>query len=160
MGEYFLGITLTVLVCGFIISLLPDRSSGPYLRLICGAAVILSVLAPLVAAISDGGSTDGLKALFEEVEYNEGKYEEIYNDTILSAGAEECSKSLENTIGKDLSIDTDGFDVSVIAGSESDEIYISRVEVIIYPSGLAIDPHMIEKYVSERLGCECIIFYE
>jgi hypothetical protein len=57
-------------------------------------------------------------------------------------------------------LDNDGFDVAIVAEGNGEEIYIARVELIIYPSGLAIDPHAIQKYVKERLGCECVVIYE
>ena len=160
MSEYFLGIALTVLIGGLILSLLPDASTKPYLRLLCGGAVVLSILSPLVTLVGDKSAADDLLSLFEEGMAEEQNYAEIYNNTIVSAGAEFASDKLKNEIKQELLANDDTFDVSVIVKSNGEEIYIERVEVIIHPSGLTLNPHVIEKYVSDRLGCECIIIYE
>ena len=160
MSEYFLGIALTVLIGGLILSLFPDASAKPYLRLLCGGAVVLSILSPLVTLVGDKSAADDLLSLFEGGMEEERNYAEIYNNTIVSAGAEFASDKLKNEIKQELLANDDTFDVFVIAKSNGEEIYIERVEVIIHPSGLTLNPHAIEKYVSNRLGCECIIIYE
>lgn len=160
MSEYFLGIALTVLIGGLVLSLLPDVSAKPYLRLLCGGAIVLSILSPLVSFVSDETFSDNLLSLFEIDEVEGQNYAEIYNNSLVSAGAEFASNKLKSEIKQELSIDNNAFDISVIAKSSGDEIYIERVEVIIHPSGLSLNPHAIEKYVSDRLGCECVIIYE
>ena len=160
MSEYFLGIALTVLIGGLVLSLLPDVSAKPYLRLLCGGAIVLSILSPLVSFVSDETFSDNLLSLFEMDEVEEQNYAEIYNNSLVSAGAEFASDKLKSEMKQELSIDNNAFDISVIAKSSGDEIYIERVEVIIHPSGLSLNPHAIEKYVSDRLGCECVIIYE
>ena len=163
MGEYFLGISLTVLLGGMILSLLPDANQKPYLRLICGAAVVISILSPISSIIGDffdKSTANELLTLFESSAEGEQNYDEIYNNTILSVGAEEASKRLESEIIQALTADDDGFDVSIIVVSNGDEICISHVEVIIHPSGFAINPHEIEKYVLQTLGCDCVIVYK
>lgn len=160
MSEYFLGIALTVLIGGLILSLLPDASAKPYLRLLCGGAIVLSILSPLVSFLGDKSAADDLLSLFEGGMAEEQNYAEIYNNTIVSAGAEFASDKLKSEIKQELLTDDNAFDISVIAKSNGEEIYIERVEVIIHPSGLTLNPHAIEKYVSDRLGCECIIIYE
>ena len=160
MAESFLCIILVVLFGSFALSLLPDTSAKPYLRLLCGAAAVLSIISPLVLQIRDGSLSDGLLLLFEEQSVEAEKYEEIYNKTILTEGARKASRELKNEIKQELMLDSDGFDVAIVVEDNGDEIYIARVELIIYPSGLAIDPHAIQKYVKERLGCECVVIYE
>ena len=160
MAESFLCIILVVLFGGFALSLLPDTSAKPYLRLLCGAAAVLSIISPLALQIRDGSLSDGLLFLFEEQSAEEEKYEEIYNNTILTEGARKASQELKNKIKQELALGSDGFDVTIVAEDNGDEIYIARVELIIYPSGLAIDPHAIQKYVKEGLGCECVVIYE
>ena len=81
MAESFLCIILVVLFGSFALSLLPDTSAKPYLRLLCGAAAVLSIISPLVLQIRDGSLSDGLLLLFEEQSVEVEKYEEIYNNT-------------------------------------------------------------------------------
>ena len=160
MSEYFLGIALTVLIGGLVLSLLPDASAKPYLRLLCGGAIVLSILSPLVSFVGDESAAEDFLSLFDGEISNEQNYEEIYNNALISTGAEFASERLESEIKQELSAKDGTFDVSVIARGDSEEIYIERVEVIIHPSGLSLNPHRIEKYVSDRLGCECVIIYE
>lgn len=160
MSEYFLGIALTVLIGGLVLSLLPDASAKPYLRLLCGGAIVLSILSPLVSFVGDESAAEDFLSLFDGEMSNQQNYEEIYNNALISAGAEFASERLEGEIKQELAAKDGTFDVSVIARGDSEEIYIERVEVIIHPSGLSLNPHAIEKYVSDRLGCECVIIYE
>ena len=59
-----------------------------------------------------------------------------------------------------ISLKNDSFDIQIVLGEESVEKYIDRVEVIIYPEGIEIDPHEIEKYIKSRLNCPAVIIYD
>ena len=162
MGEYFLGVALTVLLGGLVLSLVPDASAKPYLRLICGAAVVLSILLPItsfVTEISEGNGFDELLAFFEEDGSADQNYAEIYNKAILDTGAQHASNELKNEMLQAFGADEGDFDITIVAQNDGDEICISRVEVIIHLSGLAIDPRELEKYVIDKLGCECVVIY-
>ena len=98
----------------------------------------------------------------EEMKYSWGEehYEEIYNNTILTAGANELENKLENEILQELNGKDGDIEIRIIADQKSGEIYIERTEIIIYPSGLTLDPRFMKNYISKRLECECVVIYK
>ena len=86
-------------------------------------------------------------------------YDEIYNKTIINAGKQNVEKTLKVEILQELNGNDKDIDLYLVLSNESDEIYIERVEIIIYPSGLSLDPHFMEDYISERLDCSCVVIY-
>lgn len=161
MKEYFLGIMVTVFIGGIIVSVAPDGGSQKYLRFLCGLCVTLCVITPIFSQFKSGENAFEKYAELFENEINETtKYDEIYNDMVLKADIKTASETLRNEIFKEFSADENKLDVNIILDKKSDEYYIDHVEVIIYPDGILVDPHSIEKYVYERLGCGCEFIYE
>jgi hypothetical protein len=161
MKEYFMIVISVIFMGGIVVSLAPEGTGQRYLRLLASLAVTGCIIIPLFSFL-DGWQidTNRISEMLAWGEESTQNYEEIYNNTILTEGARKASQELKNEIKQELALDSGGFDVTIITEDNGDEIYIARVELIIYPSGVAIDPHAIQKYVKERLGCECVVIYE
>ena len=160
MKEYFIGIISVVFLGGAMISLSP-KGYEKQLRLLCGFCSVAVILFPLFSFVGNGENPfDGLASLFSQEEYQEEYYEEIYNDSFLVSEKKSAEKILKNDIIQEISADYDSIDVNIVLEQNNDEFYISSVEVMIYPSGVNIDPRSIEKYVKDALGCECRVIYD
>lgn len=160
MKEYFVGVMAAVLFGGLIISLFPDGSEKKYLRLLCAIAAVSCMIVPLIDFASDAQNVgDELDSLLDFDGYATGDYDEFYNNSLMRASVDNAEKYLKKLVISEVDAKDEDLDIDIIARIESDEIYIEAVEVKIYPSGLAKDPHAIEKLVCELLGCECRIFY-
>lgn len=161
MKEYFAVVITVIFIGGTLVSLAPEGSGQRYLRLLVSLAVTGCIIMPLFSFL-DGWEmdADGISEMLSWSEKNTQDYEEIYNDAIISASAREAENKLKSEILQALGGDDGNIDLKIIAGHKSDEIYIERTEIIIYPSGLSLDPHFMENYISERLGCECVVIYK
>ena len=161
MKEYFMIVISVIFMGGIVVSLAPEGTGQRYLRLLASLAVTGCIIIPLFFFL-DGWQIDAnrISEMLAWGEESTQNYEEIYNNTILTEGARKASQALKNGIKQELALDSDGFDARIVAEDNGDEIYIARVELIIYSSGVAINPHAIQKYVKERLGCECVVIYE
>lgn len=161
MKEYFIVVITVTFLGGTLVSLAPSGAGQRYLRLIAALAVVGCIILPLFSFFNDWEmNIEDMSDMFSYGEESNQNYDEIYNNSIVEAGAKNLSNTLKNEIVQALEADYDDIDLTVVVNNNSDEIYIERVEVIIYPSGLSLDPHFMENYVSERLDCECEIIYK
>lgn len=161
MKGYILGVVSLSLVSAIIISIAPAGHSQRYLRLLAGLALTLCIAAPLLSLIGEGEfSAEYVKELLGSEEESAANYDEIYNKTIINAGKQNVEKTLKSEMLQELKGNDEDIDLYLVLSNESDEIYIERVEIIIYPSGLSLDPHFMEDYISERLDCSCVVIYK
>ena len=160
MREYLLGVVVIALLCSVVMSVTPKNGSESAMRLVCGLCAVGVIAVPLVAVFDGEGLLDGVKDIFETEEAVPEYYDEIYNKNFDKAYVNNAEILLKNEIIQELSANDDGFDVNIVVGVKSDEKYIERVELIIYASGMSIDPHSVEKYINERLECPCIVVYD
>ena len=161
MKEYFVVVIVIIFVGGIIVSLAPEGAGQRYLRLLVSLSVMGCIIMPLFSFF-DGNQIDasGLYDMLTWRDENVQNYDEIYNNTILKAGVAEAENALKNDVIKELNGDYEDIDIRIFAKEKSGEIYIERAEIIIYPSGLSLDPHFIENYISQRLKCECTVVYK
>lgn len=159
MKEYFLGVAVLSMLCSATVALAPAGASQKYIRLLSGLALALCVAAPIFSLIADGGLDAALEDMLEAEASDVQDYAEIYNNAILKAGSAGAEKTLKSEILQALNGNDGDIDLNIVAHLEGEEIYIDLTEIIIYPSGLPLDPHFMQNYVSERLGCRCEVIY-
>lgn len=160
MKEYFITVIAVALVGGVIISLVPRGASVKYVRLLCGLCTVGCIAFPVMSFVKGDFNIDELTSLLD-YESQEGEYyEEIYNSKINEAEIKNAEATLKSEIIKETSIGNDAFDIKIVTDKNSDEIFISNVEVTICSAGVSIDPRKIEACVYERLGCGCTFFYD
>lgn len=161
MKEYIMGAVTVVLAVSVIMSLVPRSGTSGTMKLLCGLCTVCAVVFPLTSLFGDGMyDTEGIRALFEQEKYDEQYYVEIYNKYFTEAEVSGGEIYLKSQVSQELGLDNEDFDLNVILSDESDEISIDTVEIIIYASGLDIDPHSVEKYIISRLNCKCTVIYE
>ena len=160
MKEYFISIVVIALVGSLIISMLPSSSNAKYLRLICGLCAIGCIVLPLINADDTMIDFESLEELFYNEQNGDNDYDKIYKDAMAKAEISNAEISLKNEIVKACSANYEDFDVEIITKKYSDEFYISKITLKIYPSGITLNVHLIKKYIEEKIGHECVIFYE
>ena len=160
MKEYFISVIAISLIGGMIVSLLPDGNSVKNVKLLCSLCVVACMVFPLASFFSGTVEKDGIVDMFEIGDGEADIYDEIYNDSLNQYELINAEKSLKQEIIQRFSASYDAFDLKIITDKNNDVIYIATVDVHIYNSGLSISPRAIEKYVYDRLGCECNFIYE
>ena len=161
MKEYFMIVISVIFMGGIVVSLAPEGTGQRYLRLLASLAVTGCIIIPLFSFL-DGWQIDAnrISEMLTWGEESTQNYEEIYNNTILNVGANKLENKLENEILQELNGKDGDIEIRIIADQKSGEIYIERTEIIIYPSGIALDPRFMKNYISERLECECVVIYK
>ena len=160
MKEYFLTVIVVAIIGGIVISLEGGKGSGRYIRLLCGVCTAGCIVLPIASLIADGWSADeGILELFEQEQFLEN-YDEYYNYALDNAENINADNILKSNIIQALSLDDSDIDVHIVVGNNGGEKYIDIVEVTIYAQGLDIDPRLVQKYVKELLGCQCVIYYD
>lgn len=161
MTEYFLGLIVFAFVGAVIFSLAPQGASKGYVRLLCGLCSVGCIAFPVFELIADGGENFfEISELFETKEITSENSVEIYNDALNFATVKNAEASLKSDIIKELSAKYEDVDVKIELNDNSDEIYIKRIVVYIYPSGYASDPKKIKKLCQNKLGMSCDIVYK
>ena len=160
MKEYFVGIIAVVFVGGMIVSIAPGGTTQKYLRLLCGLSVMACIVMPAVSFFKGcDAPIETWGDLGEIEEYDESKYVEIYNNSLREAGAQNAENIIKNDMLKEFNADEQDFDIRLDNEIISDEIYISGILLEIHPSGVALDPRQMKKYLEDRLECPCTIVY-
>lgn len=163
MTEYFLGLIALAFFGAVIFSLVPDGISKRYVRLLCGFCSIGCIAFPIFNLIGSGEGMENLKnieALFAPSAVIDENSVEIYNNSINNATVKNAEESVKCDIIKATSASIDDIDVKIILGKNSDEFYINRVIVYVYPSGYSIEPKQVDKVCRERLGVGCDFIYK
>ena len=160
MKEYFIGV-MAVAFLGSVLLTLAPTGFEKHLKLLCGFCVMAAIVFPLITFLGDEIYIDGeLTELFSQDGGETKNYDEIYKSAIADAEGSNAEKILKNDIIKEYELKSDGFDVRIIIDKASDEYSIVKAELVIYASGIGIDPHSVEKYINERLGCGCEVVYD
>lgn len=161
MKEYFLAVIVVALLGGVILSLLPDGSSGRCIRLLCGLCVSACVVMPLVSFAGESEYwLQEADKMFSDASNESNIYDEIYKNALAEAEVKNAGIYLKNEMIQALSLEKGDFDINIVIDKITDEKYSYRAELIIYASGLAMDPHGAKEYIEERLRCDVSVIYE
>lgn len=160
MKVYFLAILVIGVLGGIIISLSPDSASAKHIRLLCGICTVGCIVIPIASyAAQSDISVDNWLEMFDGEQYSE-KYDEIYNEAFNQIEVSNADNLLKSKIIQEFMIRSEDFDIHIKTSDNSVEKYIEYVELKIYAKGIEIDPHRIEKYVKDLLGCDCVVYYD
>lgn len=160
MKEYLLGVVVIALLGSVVMSLTPKNGSAGAMRLVCGLCAVGVIVVPLVSVLDGESLFDGVKDIFEVEDADLEYYDEIYNKKFDASCVKNAEILLKSEIIQGFNAAEKDFDVNIVLGCKGDEKYIDYVEVIIYASGISMDPHSVEKYIYERLGCICKTVYD
>lgn len=160
MKGFFIAVVCLSFVGSAIISLSPSGYEK-HLKSIASLGTLTLAVAMLFSFMGERENyLENFALLFSSDEYQKEVYDEIYNSSLIGAEKQNAEMLLKTYIIQDLSLNNDGFDVNIVVDSSSDAIYIKHVELIIYPDGITIDPKSVEKYIREKIGCECVVVYD
>ena len=162
MSEYFLGLILFAFVGSVIFSFVPPGASKRYVRLLCGLCSVGCIVFPLFELVvdTDKGYFKDLTQIFEASGELGENAVEIYNNSINNVTLENAEETLKNDIIKAFSIKYDAVEVAIVLDKNSDEFYIKRIMVYLYPSGYGADPQKIRDICKSTLGVTCDIIYK
>ncbi len=161
MKEYLLSLIALAFLGGGVLMLAPDGEAKKGIKLLCSLAAVACIILPLAPLLSDRQfDIDGILDRFAYVSESESGYVEIYNSSLTKAELENAEQQLKSQVLSRFSIKLKAFDIKLNAENKSGEYSISSATLILYPSGLSVDPRPICIYLSEQLLCECEVYYD
>ena len=131
-------------------------------------AVVFKLTAQMQSAYSIKPITsvlDESKELAEIIEdsiydTDEEYYDAIFKEYLKNGSEEEISSFLKSKMSQELNIDPKKFGVSVFLEERQNNFCVQKAVVTIFSSGIALDAKEMSEYLTELLGCSCVIVYE
>lgn len=159
MKAYLTSLITAALIAALVSILTPNGERGGiagHQKLLTSLFLVCVLIAPLNGAIK------GLQALIggdlsfiETAPTEKNEYREQMNDAINSASERYFTQMLTQTISENFSIPTDELRCLVAWKKNEEDLAPDRVTVILTGSAIWKDPHAIEAFVTELLGCPC-----
>lgn len=159
MREYLLSVVAAAIAVGAVTALMPEGEGGglrrhvSFVGALCVLAILISPVGELMGFLGDlsfrsfGTVEDGTKS----------EYEEIYAEYLQYASAENLSDSVAAMLCDRFDIPPEQCRVRVRVGSRDGRAAAEQVTVILSGSALLRDPYEIEGFISDLLGCECVV---
>lgn len=147
MRGYIVGIVSAALAIGVAECLIPDNAkTKTHLKLLFSLVLLLVVVKPLGSFIKE--APDFIDRLLYPNESEEEHYFEIAEGEMLEVYRGKISESLAREF------DLTDFSVGIKMG---DDRLIEAVTVTLMGRDIFKNPHLIENYVKEATGAECIV---
>lgn len=159
MREYLLSVVAAAIAVGAVTALMPEGEGGglrrhvSFVGALCVLAILIFPVGELMGFLGDlsfrgfGTVGDGTKS----------EYEEIYAEYLQYASAENLSDSVAAMLCDRFDISPEQCRVRVRVGSRDGRAAAEQVTVILSGSALLRDPYEIEGFISDLLGCECVV---
>lgn len=159
MREYLLSVVAAAIAVGAVTALVPEGEGGglrrhvSFVGALCVLAILISPVGELMSFLSDlsfhgfGVAGDSTKS----------EYEEIHAEYLQYASAENLSDSVAEVLCDRFGIPSEQCRVRVRVGSRDGRAVAEQVTVILSGGALLRDPYEIEGFISDLLGCECVV---
>lgn len=164
MQHYVLSVLAAVLLAAVTEKLSPAGEGGriaAHVRFLTGLFIILSLLSPLTSAVewitsaAEGGLSGDLTNGITRPTGTD--YSEMLGDTLTSVSRAEGEAWVEKALQDRFAIPSDGCSVEVVCASDGETVRFSEIRIALTGSYALGDPHPIEAYVRESLGCPCYV---
>ena len=164
MKTYILSL-LTASLAAAVVELLAPKGEGgrmaSHIRMIAGLFLLVALLTPMregIAFLRD--ATDGdLSARVEDLIPSgaETDYEAVFGDNLAAIGADEVKSWVTQSMETRFGIPADECTIWATCSYEDETLTVTEVRISLSPAYLLQDPHPIEAYVTEQLGCPCFV---
>lgn len=164
MREYVITLIAVSIICGIVQTLAPEGNGDglrKYVKLastLCLLCIIIAPVSVFIRELNDNGIALGEGWL--EVEELDGRYEEVYKESIEGYTAAELEEICETEVSRRFEISGDIFDISVVIISENEMLKVERATLFLHKTTDKNDPRDIAEYISYMLECECEIIYQ
>lgn len=164
MKEYIVSLFAAALVAALIGVLSPEGEGGgisKHMRLLTALFLLCVIVAPIGGLIGTlEGMLDGTESLPGlEGDAEEGYREEMEN-ALSSAAKPYFANLLIEAVKKEFSIPDGEVRCSIRWRDGESGATPDRISIILSGSSIWKDPSGIEKFVRERVGCECVTAIE
>ncbi|MBQ8208227.1 MAG: stage III sporulation protein AF [Clostridia bacterium] len=159
MKGYILSV-IAVAALGSIASGICPDGEGQGLKkavsLIMSLLLITAVGKPIISLVGafDFSSDEIIDRLTES---QKASYEDIWQSTFSDITEENSENAVTELLMEEFDLEKEDFSVNCELISENDAFKIKKITVELSGGGIFKNPRRIEKLLSEKIGCECIV---
>lgn len=164
MSAYILTLLTASLAAAVVELLSPSGEGGrvaAHVRMIAGLFLLVTLLQPLGEGIRmlksalSGDVAGRVEAWLPRPP--EGDYRAVLLDSLAALSGEQVEAWVKETLNEVFSIPPEGCVAEVRCLSEGTEIRLQELRIGLREGYSTRDPHPIEDYFSEQLGCPCYV---
>lgn len=158
MKSYLITV-ITASICVGIYNIIAPSFRGieKYSKMI-GMLVILCIIISPIKELINAFDEDGLENLKDSLmdgDYEEGDYNEIFNDYLNSFSLDELKKEIENILLEKFEIPNDEAEITISTENENGKLTVSQVQILLSRKSIFKNPYTIEEYFEALLNCSC-----
>ena len=164
MNRYILTI-LAASLAAAVIELLAPRGEGGRLaasvRMVAGLFLLVSLMAPLQEGIlwlRSAAEGELSEELAERVPMLPSEdYEAVWGEALAAVGRSECETWIASVLESVFGIPSEGHVSQVICTGDGEGLSLLEARISLRGEYALRDPHAIETYIGEHLGCPCYV---
>ncbi len=158
MKSYLITV-ITASICVGIYNIIAPSFRGieKYSKII-GMLVVLCIIISPIKELINAFDEDGLEDLKDSLmdgDYEEGDYNEIFNDYLNSFSLDELKKEIENILLEKFEIPKDEAEITISTENENGKLTVSQVQILLSGKSIFKSPYTIEEYFEALLNCSC-----
>lgn len=159
---YVYALILTAVAAAVVELMIPEGKLSGTVKGAVGLCLLLALLNPIkegVAVIRQMADGEISPPWTGEDAPDAENYQDVLRDELAALGEKEVSAWVSDTLRDTFGIAVENHTCTVTMTVEEDGITPAVGHVTVVLSGVAIfeNPHAIEAYISERLGCTCAV---
>ena len=164
MKPYILSLLSASLVAAVVELIAPKGEGGrmaSHIRMVAGLYLLVALLNPLKEGISLLRSmADGdLVSRVESIIHSDAEtdYHGVFGDSLATIGADEVSAWVTEAMETRFSIPPEGCVVWASCEYTDDTLTVTEVRISLHSPYTLSDPHPMEAYYGDQLGCPCYV---
>ncbi len=165
MTAYLYAFILTAVAAVLVEMLAPSGEGGrlrSHVRLMAGLCMLVMLITPLregltlIRSIADGTLE---WSWAEDAPTEESDYQNILEEGLSSLGQQEVAVWVKHTLEADFGIPPSNHTVTVtMVPAEGNALpAVAQVTILLHGASIFENPHQIEDYITDRLGCPCYV---
>lgn len=162
MKEYLLSLLVAAILISILGMLAPEGGLGKHLRLLLSLfliCVLISPLSSLPEKLQD--FPNGILTFpWEDQEDAKEDYKQQLEESLSTSSKEYFDQALTQALALQFGIELGTVRCVTEWNDENGNAHPQRVTVLLSQSAIWKDPHAIQTYVNELLGCECVVALE
>ena len=148
-----------------VVELLAPKGQGDrvvsHIRMLAGLFLLAALVTPLREGIellrsaADGDLSSRVEAIIPS-EGDDG-YGEIFGDSLTAISAAEVEAWVVQTLEREFGIPAEGCTVWVGCAYDGETLTVTEVRISLHSPYTLSDPHPLETYYGDQLGCPCYV---
>ena len=164
MNAYILTLLSASLAAAVAELLAPKGEGGrlvSHVRMVAGLFLLVALLVPLregITLLLDAAQGDMASRVEELIpEAYQPDYEAVFGDSLAAMGEEEVEAWVMATLESRFGVPADLCLVEGVCAYEAEALAITEVRIALWGGSALTDPHPIEDYFTQQLGCPCSV---